>query len=69
MVPSYIYDCWHCNGPGIAHVGSTYICPKCEVTWRPTSGAIHTLPDHIAYCGVILKIVDFDDPATLSSPA
>lgn len=68
-VPSYIYDCWNCGGPGISYVGSAYICPRCDVTWRPTTGVVHKLPDHINYNGMILRVVDFNDPATISSPA
>jgi hypothetical protein len=69
-VPSYIYDCWNCSSPGIPHVASSYICPRCDVTWLPSfAGGQHTLPDRIAYCGVVLQIVDFADPATISSPA
>jgi hypothetical protein len=66
---SKIYNCWHCGGPGISQVSSTYICPRCDVTWRPHGCTEHILSDRIAYCGAVLQVVDFADPATLSSPA
>lgn len=68
-VASYIHDCWHCGGPGIAHVGCTYICPKCDVTWRPVAGGKNTLPDFILYGSIALPVVDFSDPAVVSSIA
>ena len=68
MVP-YIYNCWFCGEKGTTEVGSTYICPECDVTWRPLPAVVRDLPDRIAYCGMVLQVVDFADPATLSSPA
>lgn len=66
---SYIYDCWHCGGPGINHVGSTYICPECEVTWRPAPVEPPPLSEWVFYGSTVLPVVDFSDPAVVSSIA
>jgi hypothetical protein len=63
-----IYDCWNCEGPGIAHVGSAYICPRCEVTWRPHHFMIAPLSEFIAFVGGTVKTIDFSKPGAPSSP-
>jgi hypothetical protein len=66
-----IFNCWNCGQQGTYDTGSRYICHKCDVMWWPYGIAQRTLPDKIAYCGVILDVVDFSDPKALalSSPA
>jgi len=68
-VPSSVLNCWNCDKRGIPGTGSSWKCPECEVMWWPYTMSANTLPDRIVYCGVVLEVVDFEDPATLSSPA
>jgi hypothetical protein len=63
-----IYDCWNCEGPGIAHVGSAYICPRCEVTWRPHDFAVAPLSNKIAWTGFVITTIDFSKPDAPVSP-
>jgi hypothetical protein len=59
---SSIHNCWNCGGPGIGYSGSSYICPKCQVTWNPFVADPPPLGKQIAFWGVIVDTVDFTKP-------
>jgi hypothetical protein len=63
------HNCWNCGGPGINHVGSTEICPKCEVLWRPYAQAVRELNTRVVYQGAVIPTIDFTKPGAPSSPA
>lgn len=63
------YNCWNCGKRGTHDVGSTYGCLECEVTWVPWATVKRALSDRVPYAGNVVWVVDFDDPAAISSPA
>lgn len=60
--------CWNCGGPGIHHSGSTKICPKCEVTWKPIAQNVRQLNARIVYYGIVIDAVDFTRADAPSCP-
>jgi hypothetical protein len=65
---SAIYNCWNCGGPGINHTASNYICPSCEVIWRPHDYPPTPLSDVVPYSGFVVTTIDFSKPGAPSSP-